>query len=173
MATTRRTPIIRQTYYFGSKKIQVGDLKGGTKVGFISVHAKAAALIGLTLKLPKNIPSTTYTIENGIIFDSHSTARGKKVKTPVKAKPGSKKISVIYTGKPDAKALKSLGAKGLRAKAKKAPSSTGWVELGVPAWADVSTIRRFLRGTKAIGFSIDGNQHLISSATAGASNGSN
>jgi hypothetical protein len=28
MAEAKRKPIIRQTYYYGSKKVQVGNLKG-------------------------------------------------------------------------------------------------------------------------------------------------
>jgi hypothetical protein len=149
MAEARRKPIIRQTYYYGSKKVQVGNLKGGTKVGFIAVEARAAAALGLKLNLPTTIPGTTYTVEGGIIFDNHTTKKGK-VSTPVSAKVGSKKVTVYYKKT----STNTVKLKGTAAKA--VTSELQSVIIGIPAWGDVGTTRKWLKDSKAESFSFGG-----------------
>jgi hypothetical protein len=158
MAAAKRAPLVRQTYYFGSKKVQVGNLKGGVRVGFIALPARTAAALNIKLNLPKNIPGTTYSIEDGIIYDSHSSGKGKKVKTPVQGRVGSKKISVKF----ESSKVGGVGVHKLSGlKGSKKPTiagDTASVEIGVPAWADVATTRLFLKGTKAISFSFGGGE---------------
>lgn len=161
MAPTKRPPLIRQTYYFGSKKVQVGNLKGGVRVGFVAIPARTAAVIGLKLALPKDIPNTTYSIEHGLIFDSHLTATGKKVKTPIRSKVGSKKVTVNFNGVRPLPVIKGIKKKS------KAKGDVVSVEIGVPAWADVETTLAFLKNSKAISFSFGGGEpYLIQQARA-------
>jgi hypothetical protein len=150
MAPAKRQPIVRQTYYFGSKKVQVGQLKGATRVSFIAMPARTAAALGLKLQLPKDIPGTTYTVEGGLIFDQHSTAKGKKVKTPIRPRIGPKKIQVHF----DAPGKRQVSAKGV--KGKSVPTASTVVTIGIPRWANIETTQRFLANSKAKSFSIDG-----------------
>ncbi len=162
MAAAKRPPIIRQTFYFGFKKIQVGKNKGGVKVGFIAVPARTAAAIGLKLDLPKNIPGTTYSIEHGLIFDGHSTASGKKVKTPINAKVGAQKIMITFKlGTKNGVGVRKLnGPKGSK-KGRPFEGDRASIVMGIPAWAGISETRAFLKNSKAISFSFGGGQPYL------------
>ena len=163
MAAAKKTPIVRYTYYLGKKKIQTGALKGGVKPGFIAMQPSVAASLGVKLQLPKDIPSTTYTIENGIIFDAHPVKGGRTVKRPVRGQVGRKKISVVVA---DAKSRVTGGAKGVKAKPR--PVTTKTIQVGVPAWASIETLQAFLKGSKAISFAFNGHQHPVTTTKAGA-----
>jgi hypothetical protein len=157
MAPAKRPPLQRQTYYYGSKKVQVGDLKGGVRVGFVAIPTRTAAAIGLKLELPKNIPGTTYSIEHGLIFDSHKTTSGQKVKIPICSKVGSKKMTVTFEASKagGVGVRKRSGLKGAKPKSS-TTSNLASIEIGVPAWADVNSTLAFLKNSKAISFSFGG-----------------
>jgi hypothetical protein len=152
MAGAKKQPLIRQTYYFGKKTVQVGKLKGGVKISFVAVSARIAAAVGLKLNLPSGIPGTTYTVEGGLIFDNHTSGKSK-VSTPVIAKTGSKKMTVYFPKSGDVGVHKTGGAKG---KKSTTVSDVSSVVIGIPAWGDVATARKFLQGSKAINFSFGG-----------------
>jgi hypothetical protein len=164
MATaTKKAPLVRFTYYLGKKKIQTGALKGGVRPGFIALQPSVAVALGIKLQLPKDIPATTYTVENGIIFDAHPVKGGKTVKRPVRGQVGKKKISVVVA---DTKSRIAGGAKG--GKAKSTPSTTKTITLGVPTWASIETLQTFLKGSRAISFAFNGQQRPVTTTKAGA-----
>jgi hypothetical protein len=155
MAAIKKAPVVRRTFYLGSKKIQAGPLKGGVRPGFLSMDVKSAAAIGLKLNLPKDIPGTTYTEKNGLIMDEHTTKGGKKVRRPVKGIVGKKKIHIVVED------AKTGGKRAIAAKGKKAFSgavTTKVITLGVPSWASIETLQTFLKGSKAQSFSMNGQQ---------------
>jgi hypothetical protein len=158
-STAKRPPIIRQTFCFGTKKIQAGVNKGGVKVAFIAVPARTAAAIGLKLELPKAVPGTNYTLQNGLIFDNHTTSAGKKVKSPIKSKVGSKKVTVFFKAatKNGVGVRKLNGPKGSK-KGRPFEGDNASIEIGIPAWADIVTTRAFLKNSKVKKFSFGGGE---------------
>jgi hypothetical protein len=163
MAAKSKAPLIRWAYYYGSKKIQVGPNKGGVKAGFIALQPKVASALGLKLNLPKDIPGTTYTVEDGVVYDSHNSGKGKKVKTPIKARVGSKKVTLTV----EKSAARGLGMAESKTKVKgkaavKSNATTESIVVGLPAWADIEQTRKFLQGSKVISFSFGGgNPYLV------------
>jgi hypothetical protein len=170
MAAAKKKPIIRWTYYFGKKKIQTGPFKGGVKPGFIAMAPKMASALGLRLNLPKDIPGTTYSVKNGVIYDTHPVKGGKTVSQPVKGTIGSKKVRLVVKTI-DAKATRDNGAsvsgtgKTAKVKGSKGTSlteaTTQVLVLGVPAWAAIDDMQAFLKGSKVISFSMGGEQHPV------------
>jgi hypothetical protein len=150
-----RRAIVKQTYYLGKKKAQVGARKGYTTAGFIHVEAKTANKLGLVLKLPTDIPSTSYSIEGGIIHQTAITKAGNKKKTPVAAKNGRKPVVVHLNNT----VTKDINGRGVKRKVT-LPES---VQFGVPAWATIPIVSAFLKNAKsAKSFTLDGGeQHPI------------
>lgn len=146
-------PLLRQTFAYGTKPIQAGKNKGGVKVSFIAIPSRTAAAIGLKLNLPKGVPGTTYAVEDGAIYDSHSTAGGKKVKTVVQGRVGKKKCTVYFPKNSGVGEHKTGGVKGKKSTVVADVSS---VEIGLPAWADVPRTAKFLKDSKAVSFSFGG-----------------
>jgi hypothetical protein len=163
-ASKTKPPLLRQTYAYGTKTIQVGKNKGGVKAGFVAIPSRTAAALGLKLSLPTRVPGTTYTVEDGLIFDSHTTAKGNNVKTPVQGKVGAKKVTVYFPKKGDVEVKKTGGAKGKKATEVSDISS---IEIGIPAWGDVPRTQLFLKGSNAISFSFGGG-HPYPVKTTGA-----
>lgn len=157
----RQKALVRRAFHFGNKRIQVGKFKGAVQVGFVSVSSGVAQAMGLELTLPKDVPGTTYSIEHGMIFDTH-TSKGVKVKSPVKAQVGAKKVTVTFVnaGFSGISPRKVSGPKGAKTKPL-ATSNKVSAQIGVPVWANVRLMQKFLRKTKVESFSFGGQQYRV------------